>query len=162
MGDWIFIALPGAAVIHIFEEYVYPGGFPEAFRKLLPRAVHLFTPKFHLAVNSLFILLCLCSTFIGKANPVLSLSVFGLIFANALLHIRGAIVTKRYYPGVISGALIYIPLVIYAYGEFLSSQHLSWFQAGLSFLLGIMYMGVLMVYILIQQVSHTGYPEKKG
>jgi hypothetical protein len=156
MGDWIFIALLGAAVVHIIEEYVYPGGFAEAFNKLLPRAAHLFTPRFHLAVNGLFLLLCLSSAFIGKANLVLSLSVFGLIFANAVLHIRGAIVTKRYYPGVISGALIYIPLVVYAYSVFLSSRQLTWLQGGLSFLLGLLYMGALMVYVLIQRVSNTG------
>jgi len=158
MDDWIFVALLGAAAVHIFEEYIYPGGFPEAFRKLLPRAAHLFTLKFHLVVNGLFLLLCLFSAFIGKANLVLSLSVFGLIFANAVLHIRGAIVGKRYYPGVISGALIYIPLMVYAYFVFLSSRQLTWLQAGLSFLLGVLYMGALMAYVLIQQVSDTGHP----
>jgi hypothetical protein len=156
MGDWIFAALPGAAAVHIFEEYVYPGGFPDALRKLLSRATPLFTPRFHLAVNGLFFLLCLSSAFIGKANLVLSLSVFGLVFANAVLHIRGAIVTKRYYPGVISGVLIYIPLAVYAYFVFLSSRQLTWLQAGLSFLLGVLYMGALMAYVLIQQVSNTG------
>lgn len=112
MGDWIFAALLGAAAVHIFEEYVYPGRFPDGLKNLLPRATHLFTPRFHLAVNGLFLLLCLSSALIGKANLVLSLSVFSLVFANAVLHIRGAIATKRYYPGVISGALIYIPLVV--------------------------------------------------
>ncbi len=156
MGNWIFVALLGAAAVHIFEEYVYPGGFPDALRKLLPRATPLLTPKFHLAVNGLFFLLCLSSAFIGKANLVLSLSVFSLVFANAVLHIRGAIITKRYYPGIISGALIYIPLVVYAYSVFLSSRQLTWLQAGLSFLLGVLYMGVLMAYVLIQHVSTTG------
>jgi len=153
MGDWVFAALLGAAAVHIFEEYVYPGGFPDALRKLLPRATALLTPKFHLAVNSLFFLLCLSSAFIGKANLVLSLSVFSLVFVNAMLHIRGAIITKRFYPGVISGALIYIPLAVYAYSVFLSSRQLTWLQAGLSFLLGVLYMGVLMAYVLIRQVS---------
>jgi hypothetical protein len=155
MGDWIFTALLSAAAVHIFEEYVYPGGFSDSLRKLLPRATSLLTPKFHLAVNSLFFLLCLSSAFIGKSNLVLSLSVFGLVFVNAVLHIRGAIITKRYYPGVISGALIYIPLAVYAYFVFLSSRQLMWLQACLSFLLGVLYMGVLMTYVLIRQVSNT-------
>jgi hypothetical protein len=157
MGYWVFAALPGAAAVHIFKEYVYPGGFPDALRKLLPRATPLLTPKFHLSVNGLFFLLCLSSAFIGKSNLVLSLSVFGLVFANAVLHIRGAIITKRYYPGVISGALIYIPLAVYAYSVFLSSHELTWLQASFSFLLGVLYMGLLMVYVLIQQVSKTGH-----
>ena len=44
MGDWVFIALVGAAVVHIFEEYVYPGGFAEARRHI--EALHeLTTPE---------------------------------------------------------------------------------------------------------------------
>ncbi len=156
MDNWIFVALLGAAAVHIFEEYVYPGGFPDALRKLLPRGGHLFTPKFHLAVNGLFLLLCLSSVSIGKSNLILSLSTFSLVFANAVLHIRGAIVMKRYYPGVISGALIYIPLAVYAYSVFLSSRQLTWLQAGFSFLLGVLCMGVLMAYVLIQRGSNTG------
>jgi len=110
-------------------------------------------------VNGLLFVLCLASAIIGKANPVLSLSVFSLVFANAVLHIRGAIITRKYYPGVISGALIYIPLMVYAYSLFLSSGQLTWPQAGLSFLLGVFYMGALMVYVLIQQVATS---VKKG
>jgi len=155
MSDWIFIAPLGAAAVHIFEEYVYPGGFPDAFRQLLPRASHLFTIKFHIIVNGLFFLLCLISAFIGKANLVLSLSIFGLIFANAVLHIRGAIIKKGYYPGVISGVFIYIPITVYAYSLFIASQQLTLMQAGLAFLLGILYMGILMVYVLVQQRSKT-------
>ncbi len=92
MSDWVFAALPGAAALYIFEEYAYPGGFPDALSRLLPRATPLFTPKFHLWVNSPFFLLCLAGAFIGKANLVLSLSVFGLIFTNGVLPI----IAKRY------------------------------------------------------------------
>src|SRR4030042_1401854 len=100
MEKIIFIAVPIAAVVHIIEEYVCPGGFAGAFNKLLPRASHLFTQRFHIVVNGVFILLCLISTIIGKTNLVISLSIFGLIFTNAILHIRGAFIQKGYYPGV--------------------------------------------------------------
>jgi hypothetical protein len=159
MDIWIFIALPIAAALHIFEEYIFPGGFAEAFRNLLPRASHLFTVKFHVVVNSVFFLLCLIGALIGKANLVLSLSIFGLIFTNAILHIRGAILKKGYYPGVISGVFIYIPITIYAYSLFITSKQLTWIQAGLSFLLGVLYMGVLMVYVLVQQRSDSNNVE---
>jgi hypothetical protein len=155
MGDWIFVAVLGAAAVHIFEEYVYPGGFPDGLKNLLPRVTHLFTLKFHIVVNVVFFLLCLISAFIGKANLVMSLSIFGLIFTNAVLHIRGAIIKKGYYPGVISGVFIYIPLTVYAYTLFITSQQLTLVQAGLSFLLGVLYMGILMVYVLVQQRGDT-------
>jgi hypothetical protein len=155
MNDWIFILLPIAAVVHMIEEYLFPGGFVEAFRKLLPRASHLFTVKFHILVNAIFILMCFIAAFIGQANLILSLSVFGLIFTNAVLHIRGAIIQKGYYPGVISGIFIYIPMAIYAYLIFINSKQLSWIQAIISFLLGVFYMGVLMIIVLTQQRSKS-------
>ena len=154
MGEWVFIVLVGAAVIHIFEEYIYPGGFQDALGKAIPRmALPYLTPKFHLAMNGLFLLLCFASLLIGKSNLVLSMSVISLVFINAVLHIRGAILTKKYYPGVISGALIYIPLAVYAYFVFLSSAQLSWIQAGLSFLMGVVLMGIPIIYVLIRRVG---------
>ncbi len=151
------MALVSAAVVHIFEEYVWPGGFQDALRKAIPRiAVPFLTLKFHLVMNGLFLLLCFASFFIGKSNLVLSMSVFSLVFVNAVLHIRGTIVTKKYYPGVISGVLIYIPLAVYAYFVFLSSAQLTWIQAGLSFLLGVVLMGIPIIYVLIRRVRKTG------
>lgn len=155
MDNLIFIFLLIASALHIIEEYVFPGGFIKAFNNLLPRASHLFTNKFHIVVNSVFVLLCLLGTLIGKTNLVLSMSCFGLIFANAILHIRGAIVQKGYYPGVISAIFIYIPITLYAYFYFITSQKITWIQAGISFLLGVSYMVILMVYVLVQQRSKT-------
>jgi len=151
MGDWVFPGVLGAGIIHILEEYVYPGGFADALRNLLPRAAHLFTPRFHVVVNGLLLLLCLGSALIGKDNFIFSLSVFGLVFANAVLHIRGAILTKRYYPGVISSILIYIPLAIYAYARFLVSEEITWLEGAFSFLLGTLYMVALMCYVLLSR-----------
>jgi hypothetical protein len=159
MNDWVFTLLPIAAVVHIMEEYLFPGGFAEALRKLLPGASHLFTVKFHILVNVIFILLCFVAAFIGQANLILSLSVFGLIFTNAVLHIRGAIIQKGYYPGVISGMFIYIPIAIYAFSIFINSKQLSWIQAIISFLLGVFYMGILMIYVLTQQRSKSDNTE---
>lgn len=153
--DWIFISLPIVALLHIFEEYVYPGRFPEAIKKLIPRADHLFTKSFHIIVNTLFLLLCLVGVCIGKSNLIFSLSVFGLVFINALLHIRGAIVNKRYYPGLISSILLYIPLAVFAFYFFLSSRQLTWLHGIYSFMLGICWMGTLMVFVLSQQSKNT-------
>src|SRR5574341_1948429 len=147
MKELIFIALPVAGLAHVFEEYVYPGGFPEAQAKLLPRAVHLFTPVFHVMVNGVFLLLCLAGALVGKANLVFSLSVFSLVFTNALLHIRGSIIQRGYYPGVISAVLLYIPLAVYAYSAFLISGEMTVTEGVLSALLGILYMGSLMAYV---------------
>jgi hypothetical protein len=109
MVNILFIALLIAAGIHILEEYLFPGGFAEAFNKLIPRASHLFTVEFHIVVNGVFILICILAAIIGRANYVLSMSAFGLVFANAMLHIRGAIIRKGYYPGGFIGNIHLYP-----------------------------------------------------
>lgn len=149
MQNWIFIALLFAAVIHILEEYIFPGGFANGLQKLLPKSVRLFTPGFHIIVNALLLALCIASLLIGQTNLVLSLSVFSLVFVNAILHIRGSIVTKGYYPGMISGTLVYIPLSVYAYWYFISNGQITWQEGLFSALLGAACMGALMVYVLL-------------
>lgn len=151
MVNNIFLALLLAAVIHILEEYIFPGGFAKAFNRLIPGASHLFTVKFHIIVNSVFILICIIATIIGRENYILSMSAFGLIFANAMLHIRGAIIQRGYYPGVLSGMFIYIPLTIYAFTFLITSKQLTWIQAVLSLTLGVLFMVVLMIIVLVQQ-----------
>lgn len=153
MENRIFISLPIAAAIHILEEYVFPGGFIKSFNKLMPRASHLFTPGFHIVVNGIFFILCLFGAFVGRDFPVFGLSIFGLIFTNAILHIRGAIIQRGYYPGVISGIFIYIPITIYAYYFVITGKQLPWTQAILSFFLGVFYMGVLRIYVLLNQTK---------
>jgi len=151
--DWIFVALLGAAVIHVFEEYVYPGGFSDALKNLNPKAAHLVTPRFNVIINGLFLLLCFASAIVGTTSLVFSLSVVSLVFINAGLHIRGTIVARRYYPGAISAALLYVPLAIYAYSLFLSTGQLTWVEAVQAILLGALYMAVPMTYILSVQLA---------
>jgi hypothetical protein len=148
MVDWVFIALIFAAIIHVTEEYVFPGGFKNALSNLLPKSSHLFTHRFHIIINGLLILICVISAIIGKANLILSLSAFSLVLFNGILHIRGSIINKGYYPGVISSVLIYFPLTIYAYWKFISEGQLTLYEGILSVLLGITYMAILMIYVL--------------
>lgn len=151
--DWVFVALLGAAVIHVFEEYVYPGGFSDALKNLNPKAAHLVTPRFNVIVNGLFLLLCVAGAIVGTTGLVLSLSVASLVLINAGLHIRGSIVARRYYPGTISAALLYVPIAVYAYALFLSSGQFTWLEAIQAILLGALYMAVPMTYILSAQLG---------
>jgi len=51
---------------------------------------------------------------VGEKVLVFSMSVAGLLFINGLMHIIGCIRVKGYAPGVITGALLYVPLSVYA------------------------------------------------
>ncbi len=151
--DWIFITLLDAAIIHVFEEYIYPGGFSDALKSLNPKAAHLITTRFSIFVNGVFLLLCLAGAIIGTASLVFSLSIASLVFINAILHIRSAIITRGYYPGLITAVLLYIPLAVYAFAAFLLSGQLTWVEAVQAFLLGALYMALPLSYILPTQLG---------
>jgi hypothetical protein len=101
--------LLAAAVLHLIEEYVYPGGF----LRWVQSAVG-FAPNAAEAVviNALFV--GLVATPLFSAGPVLSLSVPALLLTNGAMHVIGTIATKRYSPGVITSVLLFFPLGVYA------------------------------------------------
>ena len=72
-----------------------------------------------------------------KGNGVAAwLTLAALLFSNAIFHIIGAIQTKRYSPGMISGIVLYIPLAIYGFAHFLRSGQASVGTALLAFAIG--------------------------
>lgn len=145
--DWIFSAFVGAAVLHVFEEYFYPGGFPDFMKRTSPAFAPFISTSFTVVVNGLFLLLCVLGAVLGRDAPVFSLSIAGLLVSNGLIHLAACLRTGRYAPGVISGFLLYIPLGIAAYALFLGSGQLSVAQALLSALLGLAYQLVPIGYL---------------
>jgi hypothetical protein len=152
--DWIFQAFVGAAVVHVFEEYFYPGGFPDFMKRSAPAFAPYITTSFAVIVNGLFLILCFGGAMLGKDALVFSLSIAGLLIANGLMHLAGSLRARRYAPGLVSGLLLYIPLGITAYAYFLGSGQISVQQALLSALLGLAYqlvpIGVLRLAALIR------------
>lgn len=107
-----------AAVIHIFEEFFYPGGFIEKAKISLVRfnrnsMADAVDNSMAFIVNSLFLLLCLVNILIGGTGTVLHYSITILILFNSIIHIVSSIVIKKYSPGLISSVFIYIPLAVY-------------------------------------------------
>ena len=117
----------GAASLHIIEEFVYPGGFAAWDRQYWPDIAKSITPRFHIIINALLLALCLYVGVLGSrpAGVAAWLTVMALLFGNALWHMSGAIRTKSYSPGMVTGLLLYVPLTIYGYFRFLSSGQAS-------------------------------------
>jgi len=88
--QWIFWAFVGAAVIHVVEEFWYPGGFLEAVKGLNPRIASLVTLKAAIIINGLFLLLCVTGAVVGRRSIVLGLSIASLLFFNALTPVNNA------------------------------------------------------------------------
>jgi len=123
--------VPLAFGFHIVEELFWPGGFNvwyHEFRKHL-KGVPL---SYYYKVNAIYFLgtlmvpLSLHPTF----SNYLMLWVIAVLVSNLVFtHIRGAITTKTYSPGIVTGTLLYIPLAIYSYWYLLSNQIVDLFSA---------------------------------
>jgi hypothetical protein len=151
--DWIFPAFVLAAVLHILEEYVYPGGFPDFMKGMAPRFASSITTEFAVVINGGFLLLCLSAAVFGPSTPVFSLSIAALLFINGLTHFLGSLRLRGYAPGAITGVLLYMPLAVMAYSLFLRSGELSLGQLVLSILLGVAYQAVPLGVLAFASIS---------
>jgi hypothetical protein len=145
---WVFWAFLGASIVHIFEEYKYPGGFPDYLKRANPRFATAITTKFAVVINGLQVVLCVAAMAVGDRNLIFSLSVAGLLLLNALMHIGGTIRTKHYVPGVISAGVIYAPLSLLAFYAFGRAGQISGADLAISLLLGGLYQAVPVAYLI--------------
>jgi hypothetical protein len=117
---WIWWAPLASAALHIVEEFVFPGGFPDWDRRYRPKYAKSINPRLHVIVNGLLLLVAYdVRALRGTPSGVaLWLTVMALLASNAIWHIVGAINTRSYSPGMVTGTLLYIPLTIYGYARF--------------------------------------------
>jgi Protein of unknown function with HXXEE motif len=138
--QWLWWAPLVAAVLHIVEEFVYPGGFADWDRSYRPKFRRSITSRLHLAINAALLAACVSVGISGTAGGVVNAGVlaFGsvipprwaapawlalaaLLFSNAIYHVVGTLQTGRVSPGVRTGVLLYVPLAIYGFWYFSSS-----------------------------------------
>ena len=133
-------SLAGAASIHIIEEFVFPGGFKAWWCAYKPNIAASVSNRFLIIVNGILIgfsVIVALAVSAPKGNGVAAwLTLAALLFSNAIFHIIGAVQTKRYSPGMISGIILYIPLAIYGFAHFLRSGQASMGTALLAFAIG--------------------------
>jgi len=112
---------------HIVEEFVFPGGFSEWYRRYRPEAAVSFTPRFAVGINALLVAVCLLIPLqgIGRQGAALWLTVAAVLIANAVFHLRATFRTREYSPGVVTATLLYAPLAAYGYGAFVRSGRAS-------------------------------------
>jgi hypothetical protein len=147
--EWVFSLFFVASVIHIGEEYFYPGGFLDVMKRLNPRFAPLVNVPMAVVINGLQLLLCVIAIGVGENAPTFSMSVAGLLCINGLMHIVGCIKVRGYAPGVITGVLIYMPLSVYAYYAFISSGQLMLNGVIASGVLGLLYQAFPISYLVL-------------
>jgi hypothetical protein len=144
---WLWWAPLGAAALHIFEEFVFPGGFAAWDRAYRPGIRSSITPRLHVQVNSLLLLGCLAVALSSSRGPVRAawspaqgavawLALAALLFSNAVFHALGAIRTRRYSPGMATGLLLYVPMAVFGYVYFLTRGRVPAWAAALAALAG--------------------------
>jgi hypothetical protein len=132
--------LPMAAILHIVEEFAFPGGFTAWYRNYKHSVASSFTAKYLINVNVLLVVLCILPLILDVRNSVaLWLSMAAVVFFNAFFHIRGAVVERRYVPGVVSSVVLYIPVALFGFWYFLSVQKVPVEQAIVSGSIGVGY-----------------------
>ena len=131
-----------SAVLHIFEEFVWPGGFLEWYRRYRPEIASSLTPRFVIVVNAIL----LGATFLlGYLGPSWSrglslwLIIAALLGGNAVFHLVAVLRLSQYSPGVVTGLLLYVPLCGWGYWYFIGTGEAPWSMAAVSFILGSSY-----------------------
>jgi len=147
--DWIFGAFLIASILHMVEEYFYPGGFMDVMKRLNPRFAPFVTTPMAVVINGLQLLLCVVAIMVGTNTPTFGMSVAALLCINGWAHILGSIRTKDYVPGVITGTALYLPISIYAYYFFIGSGQLTANQILATVILGLLYQAVPLGYFLV-------------
>jgi hypothetical protein len=156
--SWIWWAPFGAAVLHIVEEFVHPGGFADWDRAYRPALSASITPRFHVIVNALLLFLCFSVAVAGMPDGAIvvggtrvrsavpqSLSVLAwlalaaLLASNAVYHVVGTYRTKRISPGVRTAVLLYMPLAVLGYWYFVRTGQVSPAAAAVAALVGSSY-----------------------
>ena len=69
--SWIFIFFFIAAVFHMVEEFIYPGGFANFLKRLKSRIAPLVTVPSIVVINELQSVLCIVGILVGSKNLIL-------------------------------------------------------------------------------------------
>ena len=151
-----------AAGLHIFEEFVFPGGFTAWYHRYRPDAATSFTPRFALIINALLIVACLLIPIqgLGPRGVALFLTVLAVLMGNAVFHIRATLRGREYSPGLVTSLLLYLPLGVLGYLHFLRTGRASLGTALSAALLGGSY-NMISVWLHRRRARHAGQGKER-
>jgi hypothetical protein len=111
-GSWVWL-FPLVYGAHVAEEYAFH--FPAYVSNVSGR--HMSNSQF-LFLNAVFWLLMVAAVVAVLARPAhawLVMTLAAVLGINAALHVLGNLVTTAYSPGTVTAAILYVPLVVYAF-----------------------------------------------
>ena len=128
---WWLAAPLIAASLHVFEEFVFPGGFRIWYARYRPEIGASLTVKFLVIVNAVMLSVCALVALVGpSANGAANWFVITtILFWNAIFHLRAAVRMRSYSPGMITGAFLYIPMAVVGSVVVLRARLVPWVLA---------------------------------
>ena len=136
------IFLTAAVMLHVTEEFLYPGGFPEWYARLMPpKTVKKSNTGFLVWINTLMMCACAFALYFGSTIHGYSIwyYVAAIAAANACFHIWGVIRLKAYSPGVVTGTLLYLPLFVIGTTQLISADKFPLYRAIIAIVVAIGY-----------------------
>lgn len=139
IGISLIWLLPLVSCLHVVEEFGFPGGFVDWFKAYRPKFADINTSfAYYVKINTVMIILAILAalgahSYLGIRGWLFFVTIQGF---NALFHIRGAIKSKRYAPGMVTGILLYLPLAIFGYSYLLKTGTVDLISAVICFALG--------------------------
>lgn len=136
------ILLTIAVMLHVTEEFLYPGGFPEWYARLIPpKTVKKSNTGFLIWINTLMMCACAFSLYFGNTLHGYSIWYYtaAIAAANACFHLWGVAKLKAYSPGVVTGTLLYIPIFVIGTIQLVSSGELPLYKAIVAIVVAIGY-----------------------
>ena len=94
----IYFILLGSVILHLTEEFLYPGGFADEFKSFVMKLGLMINNYQIVIINILFLSLVLFVVFFGNNYPLIGLSAVFLAMLNGVAHIIQTINLKRYFP----------------------------------------------------------------
>jgi len=121
------LLLPACIMLHVTEEFLFPGGFIEWYQELVPSKAAGIRPGYLVWINTLMIGVCVFPVAFGATSHGFGVwyTVTAIAGINAIFHIIGVIRLKKYSPGVVTGVLLYLPLFFIGSWYLLSTGSLS-------------------------------------
>ena len=140
MMDWLAWAPLAAACCHIFEEFVWPGGFAAWYRRYRGNAPTV-TARMLWIVNVGLLLACVNYALVAKTRlgATALLGMCALLCSNGLWHAWASVRSHTVSPGVVTGILLYVPLMIVEFNVYLQARRVTLWMAAVALVLGSSY-----------------------
>ena len=128
-------ALPIAFGLHVFEEFIFPGGLQRWIRayKSNPKSDYYY---FVLNAATWVVALVLALK-PSVAGLYVCAGFIALLAGNSVSHIRGTLQKKQYCPGTASGVALLLPLFVVSHWYLLSCRRLDWQALAVNVAIGI-------------------------